>query len=525
MKPEAQAIAEAPPAPEPAAPHGPARATRPERGQELELTVDSLAYGGEGVARMGDHGYVVFVAGAVPGDRVRAVVYKRKRSYAHARTVEVLQPSPERIEPRATHPGVPWQVLPYERQLQIKQQQVGDALRRIGHLEDFELQEIVPALQQWRYRNKLEYSFDTRAELDEEGKGEGGDVVSHTPAVELVCGFHAPAGGNRVIAIEDCLLASERGNLAREAVASWARTQGLGAWSRGGEAGLHQARRGQARKPDERSHERIGPAPDGRALLRNLVVREGRHTGKLQVRLVTTPGELDVYSLESALRTAVGDGLSGLLWTRSSQPAETTMGGETELVSGEGELPERLGELDVRISHEAFFQTNTEMTEVLYGLIAQFAALEGWERVYDLCCGIGTIALTLAPRAGELWGIELVEEAVANAIAGAQRNGIRANFFAGDVRLALPELLARAGKPDVLVVDPPRAGLSQKVVRRIVDCAPKRIVYVSCNPTTLAPNAAQLVEAGWTLRKVRPVDMFPQTHHVECVALFERAAG
>ncbi len=146
---------------------------------------------------MGDHGYVVFVAGAVPGDRVRAVVYKRKRSYAHARTVEVLEPSPERIEPRAAHPGVPWQVLPYERQLQIKQQQVGDALRRIGHLEDFELQEIVPAVQQWRYRNKLEYSFGMRADLDENEEGRG-DVVAHTPAEELVCGFHASAGGNRV---------------------------------------------------------------------------------------------------------------------------------------------------------------------------------------------------------------------------------------------------------------------------------------------------------------------------------------
>jgi 23S rRNA (uracil1939-C5)-methyltransferase len=494
--------------------------TRPERGQELELTIDSLAYGGEGVARMGDHGYVVFVAGAVPGDRVRAVVYKRKRSYAHARTVEVLQPSPERIAPRAAHPGVPWQVLPYERQLEIKQQQVGDALRRIGHLEDFELQEIVPALQQWRYRNKLEYSFGMRADLEEKEEGME-PVVAHRPAGELVCGFHASAGGNRVEGIEDCLLASEQGNLAREAAAAWAREQGLGAWSRGGEPG-RPTRRGQARDASEGSYERIGPGPDGRALLRNLVVREGRHTGKIQVRLVSTPGELDVYSLEQALRAALGEHLSGLMWTRSSQLAETTMGGETELVSGEAELPERLGELDLRIAPEAFFQTNTEMTEVLYGLIVEYAALEGWERVYDLCCGVGTIAMTLAPRAGELWGIELIEEAVANAIAGAQRNGIRANFFAGDVRLALPELLARAGKPDVVVVDPPRAGLSQKVVRRIIDCSPRRIVYVSCNPTTLAPNAAQLVEAGWALRKVRPVDMFPQTHHVECVALLER---
>ncbi|HUN77772.1 MAG TPA: 23S rRNA (uracil(1939)-C(5))-methyltransferase RlmD [Solirubrobacteraceae bacterium] len=487
---------------------------RPERGDELELCVDSLAHGGEGVARLGEGGYVVFVAGAVPGDRVRAEVYKRKRSYAHARAVEILEPSPQRIEPLADHPGVPWQVLPYEHQLAVKQEQVQDALRRIGGLDGFELEPIVPALEEWRYRNKLEYSF-----------GNGADG-------ELQCGFHAPAGWNRVIPLEDCLLASERGNQARRIALRWCREQGLRAWERG----VRDA----------------GPGPGGEALLRNLVVREGRRTGRLQVRLVSTPGKLpDVAGLAKALaaelngeapaagggqeRSATGldretpaaglggETLSGVLWTRSAALAETTAGGETELVWGEPELPERIGELDLRISPEAFLQTNTEMSDVLYGIAADYAALEGWERVYDLYCGIGTIALTLAPRAGELWGIELVEQAVADAIAGARRNEIdRARFFAGDTRLALPELVQRAGRPDVVVVDPPRAGLSAKVVRRIIEAGPRRIVYVSCNPTTLAPNAAQLEEAGWKLRRVRPVDMFPQTHHVETVSLLER---
>jgi 23S rRNA (uracil1939-C5)-methyltransferase len=488
-------------------------AARPQRGDELELQIDSLAFGGEGVARLGDTpagqhggGYVVFVAGAIPGDRVRAVVHKRKRSYAHARTLEVLEPSAERIAPQAEHPGVPWQVLPYERQLEIKSAQVEEALRRIGHLDGFEIEPIVPALERWRYRNKLEYSFG------DDGAGGG-----------LVCGFHAPAGGNSVTPLEDCLLASERGNLARRVALDWCREQGLSAWDRGSGRG----RRGAGH--DERS-ERTAAGPDGRARLRNLVVREGRRTGKLQVRLVTTAGELEAGELAAALSEALGESLSGVLWTRSRSLAETTMGGDTELVWGDAELPERLGtpqggtvELDLRISAEAFFQTNTEMAELLYGVVLDYAALEAWERVYDLYSGIGTIALTLAPRAGELWGIELIEQAVADAIAGAARNGItNAHFFAGDTRLALRELLERAGRPDVLVVDPPRAGLSKKVVHRIIDASPKRIVYVSCNPTTLAPNAAELVEAGWVLRKVRPVDMFPQTHHIECVALLER---
>jgi 23S rRNA (uracil1939-C5)-methyltransferase len=397
-------------------------------------------------------------------------------------------------------------VLPYERQLQIKREQVDEALRRLGGLEGFELEDTLPAVQQWRYRNKLEYSFG------ENRDAQGGE--------RLICGFHEAAGANQVAALEDCLLASERGNEARELALRFCRARGLEAWDRG--AG-HGGPRG--RQADPRSR-RIAPGPDGRARLRNLVVREGRRSGRLQVRLVSTEGELDAGALANALAAGLGDSLSGVLWTRTRSLAETTAGGQTELVWGDPELPERVGELDLRISAEAFFQTNTEMAERLYDVMAGYAALKGWERVYDLYCGIGTIALTLAPRAGEVWGVELIEQAVADAIACARRNEIsNAKFFAGDVRRALPELLERAGRPDVMVLDPPRAGLSKSVVRRVIDAAPRRIVYVSCNPTTLAPNAAELVQAGWALKRVRPVDMFPQTHHIECVALLERERG
>jgi len=452
----------------------PAAPTRPSRGDELDLRIDSLAYGGAGVARL--EGYVVFVRDAVPGDRVRAVVTKRKRAYAEARAVEVLEPSAERIPPVADHPGAPWQVLPYERQLEVKAEQVADALHRIGRLEGFALEPIVPAVEQWRYRNKLEYSF---------GTGDDG---------ALVCGFHAPGSWERIVAVDDCLLASERGNAAREAALAWCRAQGIPAY-------------------DRRTQEGV---------LRNLVVREGRRTGDLQVRLVTSPADLDLDGFAEAV------GAASVMWTRAAGVGETTAGGESEVLHGTEAIDEELTlagtELRFRLSAEAFFQTNTEMAEVLYGTAVEFAALQGWERVYDLFCGIGTIGLALAPRAGEVWGLEIVEEAIADAIANARRNDLAAKtrFFAGDVRLALRELSERAGRPDVLVVDPPRAGLSAKIVRRIIETAPKRIVYVSCNPTTLAPNAAQLVEAGWTLRRVRPVDMFPQTPHIECVALLER---
>jgi 23S rRNA (uracil1939-C5)-methyltransferase len=450
--------------------------TRPERGAILDLHVDALAYGGNGIARLeagGDgRGYVVFVGGAVPGDRVRAVVTKRKRGYAEARTLEVVEPSPDRIAPRADHPGAPWQVLPYERQLAVKQEQVHEALTRIGRLEGFALDGIVPAVQPWRYRNKLEYSFGT----DDAG--------------ELVCGFHAPGSWHEIVPVTDCLLASERSDAAREQVVAWCRAQGLAAMDRRLQTGM----------------------------LRNLVVREGRRTGELQVRLVTGPGELDTTSLAAAVDC------EGLVWTRTDALAETTQGGTTELVAGAPALEEELCGLRLAISPLAFFQTNTEMAEKLYAVAAQLAGLQGWERVYDLYCGIGTVGLSLAARAGEVWGLEIVEEAVGDAILNARRNEIdNARFFAGDVRLALRELTAEAGRPDVCLVDPPRAGLSQKVVRRIIESAPRRIVYISCNPTTLAPNAAQLVEVGYALRRVVPVDMFPQTPHIECVALLERA--
>jgi 23S rRNA (uracil1939-C5)-methyltransferase len=234
---------------------------------------------------------------------------------------------------------------------------------------------------------------------------------------------------------------------------------------------------------------------------------------------VTNPGRIDREGLARA-----AEPVAGLLWTRLDSVAETTQGGETELIAGSDQLEEEIGGMRMRISPNAFFQTNTEMAERLYRLAIEYAALAGSDRVYDLYCGIGTIGLLMAPRAGEIWGLELVEEAIADAIANARLNEVdNAHFFAGDVRLALRELVARAGRPDVLVVDPPRSGLSQKVVRRVIEARPRRIVYVSCNPTTLAPNAAQLAEdGGYRLRRVRAVDMFPQTPHIECVALLER---
>jgi 23S rRNA (uracil1939-C5)-methyltransferase len=436
---------------------------RPTRGELLTLDVESLAYGGKGIARR--DGYVVFVAGALPGDRVSAEVTKAKRGYAEAQAREIVRESPDRVPPRCDHggepcPGAPWQGLAYEEQLRHKQSQVEDALTRLGRLEGFELEPIEPAVEQWRYRNKLEYSF---------GEREG----------ELVLGFHARGRWDLVVDAEDCQLASERNNAKRNQLRDWARSAGLPAYDRRRREGT----------------------------LRNLAIREGRRTGQLQSRLVTSPAEIPKPPVD--LHTIV-EGTSG-----GTDGPTGALGAEY--------LEEELCGLRFRISHRAFFQTNTEMAERLYGIAAGFAGLGGKERVFDLFCGIGTLALTLAPSAGEVWGVELVPDAIVDAEENARLNRIEnARFRPGDARKEIRPLLEEAGKPDIVVVDPPRAGLSKKIVRRVIECDPDRIVYVSCNPTTLAPNAAQLAEAGYRLRRVKPVDMFPQTPHIECVALLER---
>ncbi len=442
-----------------------ASATGPaaQRGELLDLEIDSLAYGGRGIARR--DGYVVFVSGGLPGDQVRAEVTKAKRQFAEAQTVELLRPSADRVPDRCQHagepcPGAPWQGLDYERQLSTKRDQVDDALRRIGELEGYELEPIEPAAEQWRYRNKLEYTF---------GEQDG----------ELALGFHARGRWDRVVGVEDCLLASEPGNAARNRVRDWARAAGLDAY-------------------DRRSRE---------GLLRNLVVREGRRTGELQTRLVTSAAQIPRPPVD--LHTII-EGPSG-----GTDGPTGALGSErfSEVLSG----------LRLEISHSAFFQTNTEMAERLYGVARDYAGLRGTERVFDLYCGIGTLGLVMAREAGEVWGLEIVPEAVTDAARNAELNGIdNARFVAANARTGIRPLVEQAGRPDVVVIDPPRAGLSQKIVRRVIECDAPRIVYVSCNPTTLAPNAAQLAGAGYRLRRVKPVDMFPQTPHIECVALLER---
>ena len=444
------------------------------KGDELELNVDSLAYGGSGVGRF--DGFVVFVRGGLPGDRVRARITKVKRGFAEGIATEVTEPSPHRVDAPCRHFGVcggcRFQDLDYETQLAEKERQVRDALVRIGRISDPALEPILPARSRFGYRNKLEYSFSA---------GEQG--------VEL--GFHRAGRWDEVVGIDECLLTTELGNAIRRAVRDWAREERLSAFDQA----------------------------TGEGYLRHLVVREGTNTSQALVLLVTAPGErfetgyfVDVLRRFPEVRS--------IHWAVNETPAERT-NLPTSLLWGEDSIEEEILGLRFRIRPTAFLQTNTEMAAELYRLAGEFAALEGTENVFDLYCGTGTIGLSLAAHAAAVWGLEISEEAVACAIENAELNGIEnARFFAGNVGQTVEELREQAGPPDVVVVDPPRAGLAGKALRRTGALAADRIVYVSCNPTTLASDVQVLRdEYGYALERCRPVDMFPHTPHIESVSL------
>jgi 23S rRNA (uracil1939-C5)-methyltransferase len=460
-------------------------ARRPQRGEILELAIDSLAHGGAGVGRA--DGFVVFARGGLPGDRVRVEITGGKKRFAEGRVVELLEAGPDRVAERAPHPGAMWQALRYDAQLATKQAQVREALERFGEfdLSAVQVDAILAAGEShddpaiWNYRNKVEFSFG----LSEDGS--------------LALGYHRPGQWDVIEDVDDVVLASERANQVRRVVKRFCGERELSPWD-----------------PDENF-----------GFLRNLVVREGRNTGQLMVRLVTSSAEPEFGFDTSGFVAALAEldpPADSVIWTRSDSPGNWQQAAHDKVLHGAARINEQILGLTFRISPDAFFQTNSAQTERLYATAIEFADLSGHETVFDLYCGSGTIGIALAEHARQVHGVELVEAAVEDARANANFNGVvDAEFVAGDARLVLPELVERVGRPDVAVVDPPRAGLSQKVVRRVLEAGPGRIVYVSCNPDTLAPNLKQMVASGYELRRVRPVDMFPHTPHIETVAVLD----
>jgi 23S rRNA (uracil1939-C5)-methyltransferase len=452
------------------------------RGDMVSLRVEDLAYGGAGVAR--HEGYVVMVDRALPGDEVRAEIGKVRRSYAEASAVEILKPSPERVAPPCAHFGVcggcRWQDLDYAAQLAYKKRQVIESLRRIGRFDDPPVEEVLPSPELYFYRNKMEFSF-------------GSD-----PDTGLILGLHPAASYQDVFDLRRCHLQSELSNELVAAVRDHCRRLGLAAY-------------------DVRSHT---------GFLRYVTIREGKFTGEVMVNLVTAGGEVPELARMAEAIAARYPAVVSFIRSVNTRRATVAVGETEEVLCGRACITERIGGATFEITASSFFQTNSRQAERLYASALEAADLKPADAVLDLYSGTGTISVLAAPRAREVRGVESNPDSVRNAERNAALNGARNCFFVrADVRKALAALSAERGTVSVVMVNPPRAGLNTSVIHHMLRLRPKRFVYVSCNPTTLARDLAVLCERDYTPAWVRPVDMFPHTYHVECVARVDHTPG
>lgn len=454
---------------------------RVRRGDRLSLTVDDLAFGGEGVGRA--DGYVVFVPGGVPGDRLRVRLTEARARFARGVIEAVEAPSPDRVAAPCPYAGrcggCRLQHVAYPAQLRFKEKQVADALARIGGLAGVPLRPILPAPELFAYRNKMEFTI---------AAGEG-------PAP--LVGLHVAERYDQVLDVERCLIQSD----AMNALLAEARAFVAG-------AGLP-----------------VYDQASGEGLLRFLVLREGVGTGERMVNVVTAaPAVSELQPLAERVRARRPDTTSVVL-NVNPRKASVAVGVEEHLLAGRDHIRESLGGLTFQVSAASFFQTNTRQAERLVALVLEAAGLEGDETVIDLYAGTGALSLLLARRCRRVYAVELAESAVADARRNAALNGVETcTFVAGEVRHVLPDLIARGVAADVVVADPPRAGFHPRALAALAALRPRRIVYVSCNPATLARDLGQLAPAGYAVAWVQPVDMFPHTPHIEAVARLERAS-
>ena len=449
--------------------------------------------GAEGNALARINNLVVFVPMLVPGDVVDILVKRKKRKYLEGVAVRFHEYSPDRIKPVCSHfgtcGGCKWQHLPYNLQLKYKEKQVRDNLLRIGKLELPEIRPIMGSPGEYLYRNKLEYTFSNRRWLTHEEVISGIDIEQ-----ESALGFHIPGLFDKVLDISKCYLQPEPTNTIRNAVNIYSKERKL---------------------PFFDLKEQTG-------FLRNLVIRNSLD-GKVMV--------IVVFHHENKMeRTKLLDfiygefpGISSLMYIINSKKNDSTGDQEVILYKGEDHLIESIGGLRFRIGPKSFYQTNARQAEALYNIVKEFAKLTGEEIVYDLYSGTGTISCFLARCARKVIGIEYIEEAVRDAEINSELNRFRNTlFFAGDIKFLLTDqFFSENGKPDVIITDPPRAGMHEDVVKSILGASPARIVYVSCNPATQARDL-NLLSVNYRVSLVQPVDMFPQTHHVENVVLLER---
>jgi 23S rRNA (uracil1939-C5)-methyltransferase len=482
------------------------------RGDEIVLTVDDAAFEGRTIGRY--EGFVVFVDGAVPGDSVRVKILKSKKNYAEAKVVAVEQPSPFRVAPRCRHfgpcGGCKWQHVDYSLQLKFKRQHVVDAFERIGGFPDPNVLPIIGSDDAFFYRNKMEYSFAEKEWLEtpplkvhsEDGNNphlsqtqivNGKLVVSEVEPSEIHLGLHVPQRYDKVLEITECLLQSDHSNSILNFVRSFARREHLPVYSSNDDVGY----------------------------LRFLVIRQSKRTKELMVNLVTFEDRPETMKQMTKELLQAVPAVTTMVNTINSKKAQIAFGDREKIYAGEGIIHERLGNLLFTISTGSFFQTNTSQAEKLYAIARELAALKPTDVVWDLYSGTGSIALFVSDAVSRVIGVESVAAAVDDAARNARENKItNCSFVLGDLKDRLTkdtEWIKSTQRPDVMIIDPPRSGMHPKVVDEILEIAPQRIVYVSCNPATQARDV-KLLAARYDILALQPVDMFPHTYHIENVA-------
>jgi 23S rRNA (uracil1939-C5)-methyltransferase len=450
------------------------------------LLVTGYAAGGKSLAKQ--DGKVIFIEQAVPGDLVTVVLTKNKKDWAEGHVISYQEYAADRIKPFCPHFGVcggcQWQMLPYTKQLEYKQDEVWQSLRRIGKMELPPIMPILGAVDSTGYRNKMEYTFSNRRYLLREELRDPG-----ISSLQDAAGFHARGIFDKIVDVDTCFLQQEPSNLIRKEVKRWGIENKVSFY-------------------DILRHE---------GFLRNMQVRLCR-TGELMLNIVF--GYFDEALVNSVLTRILEKfpGITTLLYTINTKMNDSLHGLHPIVFYGKGYVVEKLEKYEFKIGPKSFFQTNTAQAERLYQVTRDFAELSGKETVYDLYCGTGSIGIFLSDRASRVVGVELIPEAIDDALENAALNQVRhAGFFAGDVtELCNDAFFGIHGRPDVVITDPPRAGMTAKLVNKLLEIAPEKIVYVSCNPATQARDL-QLLSEKYAVKAIQPVDMFPHTHHIENV--------
>lgn len=458
------------------------------KGDEVELTIESLAYGGRGVARIKN--LVIFVKNSLPGQRVLALIYRKKQGYAEARPLKVLEQTPHYTEPACDHflycGGCLLQNLDYDRQIEQKIAQVEDAFRRLGDITDVKINKIIPADQHYHYRNKMEFTFSNRRWIT---KNEEKNVDR-----DFALGLHIPGRYDKVLDIHECHIQQTSGNRILEKARKLARDQGL--------------------KPyDVKTN--IG-------FLRHLVIRFGVNTGQLMVNLVTSYDNPELIKPLADGLVAEFPEITSLVNNINTRRADVAYGEFENVLHGSGVIQEKLGNLVFDISANSFFQTNTLQAERLYGQLVKMADFNGDETVWDLYCGTGSISLWVSSKVREVVGFEVVSSALEDAQRNLVNNAIgNCTFVQADLDKYFKRKKGMTDpSPDVVIIDPPRSGCHPSLVETLVGLKAPKIIYVSCNPATQARDAKMLTAGGYLLQKLALVDMFPHTAHMETIALF-----